>query len=284
LIMGLINIGSSMAVWSIGNKFVDNPEAVTLIVFAVTVVLLIIAFIITQSFDKLAQANRMKSEFVSIVSHQLRSPLANLKWAIEFMMSGKIGPIGEKQLEYFKILKENLTRMVDLVSGLLTVSKIETAKLPFKKAEFFLNDLVKNVVRIFTPFASASNVKINLLLPADLPKIISDYSQVSQVVSNLLDNALRYIKNSGEIGIKTEKKNGYLYFEIKDTGVGIPQADQKYIFQKFFRSENVMKYQTQGSGLGLYISKAIIEKAGGKIGFKSQEGSGSTFWFTLPLK
>lgn len=284
LIMGLINIGSSLAAWSIGNRFIDSPQAVVLIVLSITVILLIISFIITQSFDKLAQANRMKSEFVSIVSHQLRSPLSNLKWAIEFLMSGRIEPIGEKQLEYFKILKENSARMEDLISDLLIVSRIETAKLPFKKSEFSLDNLVQKLVKTFTPFAKASNVEINLSVSADLPKIVSDFSQIGQVIENLLDNATRYIKDAGEIKIKLEKRNSNLYLEIKDTGVGIPKDDQKYIFQKFFRAENVMKYQTQGSGLGLYISKAIIEKAGGKIGFKSQEGKGSTFWFTLPLK
>ena len=255
-----------------------------MIVLSVTVILFVISFIITQSFDKLAQANRMKSEFVSIVSHQLRSPLSNLKWAIEFLMSGRIEPIGEKQLEYFKILKENSSRMEDLISDLLIVSRIETAKLPFKKAEFSLDDLVKELVKTFIPFARASNVEINLFVPADLPKIVSDFSQIGQVIENLLDNATRYIKDAGEIKIKLEKRNKDIYLEIKDTGVGIPRDDQKYIFQKFFRAENVMKYQTQGSGLGLYISKAIIEKAGGRIGFKSQEGKGSTFWFTLPIK
>ena len=225
----------------------------------------------------------MKSEFVSIVSHQLRSPLSNLKWAIEFLMAGKIGPIGEKQLEYFKILKENSARMSDLVSDLLTVSRIETARLPFKKAEFSLADLARELVKTFSPFAKASNVEVGLSAPADLPKIISDASQISQVIENLLDNALRYSKNTGEIEIKLKKRNSNLYLEIQDQGVGIPEYDQKYIFQKFFRSGNVMKYQTQGSGLGLYIAKAIIEKAGGKIGFKSQEGAGSTFWFTLPI-
>jgi len=283
LLMGLINVSSSLAIWSIGNRFINSPEVVTLIVLSVTVVLFIIAFIITQSFDKLAQANRMKSEFVSIVSHQLRSPLSNLKWAIEFLMSGKIESVGEKQLEYFKILKENSARMSDLISDLLTVSRIETARLPFKKAEFSLSDLIQESVKTFAPFARASNIEVNLSVPAGLPKIVSDASQISQVIGNLLDNALRYSKNTGEIEIKLEKRNDNLYLEIKDTGVGIPREDQKHIFQKFFRSENVMKYQTQGSGLGLYIAKAIIEKAGGRIGFKSQEGRGSTFWFTLPL-
>ena len=114
--------------------------------------------------------------------------------------------------------------------------------------------------------------------------VIASSNHIQLVVENFLDNAIRYVKQSGDIKIKIEDRNGKIYFEIKDNGVGIPNDDQKYIFQKFFRAKNVMKYQTQGSGLGLYIAKNIIEKSNGKIGFKSKENEGSTFWFTLPRK
>lgn len=284
LIMGLVIIASSLLAYIIGTSYIENPETVVLIVLGLTAVLFVMAFTITQSFEKLAEASRMKSEFVSIVSHQLRSPLSNLKWAMEVLMSGRLGKIGEKQTEYFKILKENNVRMGELVQNLLTVSRIETATLSQKKSEISLLDLIEKVVSRLEPFARASNVKINFTFEKDLPKVFADADQIKQVVENLLDNAVRYIKESGQVEISLSKKNKSLYFEIKDNGVGIPKEDQKYIFQKFFRSGNALKYQTQGSGLGLYIVKSIVEKAGGKIGFESQEGKGSTFWFTLPIK
>jgi len=199
-------------------------------------------------------------------------------------MSGRLGKIEEKQTEYFRILKENSGRMQELVSDLLTVSRIETATLPLKKKEIFLPDLINKLISEFEPFAKASNVEIEFKSQKDLPKVFADPNQIRLVVENLLDNAIRYIKDKGKAEIRLEKKGKNLYFEIKDNGVGIPKEDQKYIFQKFFRSENILRYQTQGSGLGLYITKAIVERSGGKIGFKSQEGVGSTFWFTLPTK
>jgi signal transduction histidine kinase len=284
LIMGLIIIISTLTAYAIGVRYIEDPRIVALIVLFATTILFIIAVIITNSFERLAETNRMKSEFVSIVSHQLRSPLSNLRWALELLMSGKIGKIEEKQLEYFTILKENSNRMRELIEDLLIVSRIETAKLPIKKMEFPLEDLVKELIKEFTPFAKASNVEIKFLPEENLPKIFADQSQIRLVIENLLDNAIRYIKGGGVVEIKIGGQEKNIYFEIRDTGVGIPKEEQKYIFQKFFRSENVLKYQTQGSGLGLYISKAIIEKSGGKIGFKSQEGIGSTFWFTLPIK
>ena len=284
LIMGLIIILAMIASYQIGIYYIEAPEIIALMVIGITIILLIISFIINQSFERLAEASRMKSEFISVASHQLRSPLSNLRWAIELLMSGKLGRIEEKQTEYFRILKENSGRMLELVSDLLTVSRIETATLPLKKKEISLENLIRELISKFEPFAKALNVEIKFEPQANLPKALADPSQIRLALENLLDNAIRYIKNKGKVDIKLEQRGKNFYFEIKDSGVGVPKEDQKHIFQKFFRSENILKYQTQGSGLGLYISKSIVERSGGKIGFKSEENKGSTFWFTLPIK
>jgi len=284
LVMGMIIIGSTLITYAVGTNYIEEPELVALVALLVALVLFIISAIITRSFESLAEASRMKSEFINIVSHQLRSPLSNLRWTIELLMSGRLGKIEKEQTEYFRILKENSGRMGELVSDLLIVSRLETATLPLKKEETSLEDLINKLIAGFQPFVKASNVKIEFKSQKDLPKISTDPSQATLVVENLLDNATRYVKDSGKVKILLEKRGQSLYFEIEDNGVGIPRGDQKYIFQKFFRSENIMRYQTQGSGLGLYISRAIIGKLGGKIGFKSKEGEGSTFYFTLPIK
>jgi len=283
LIMGLIIIASALIIYGLGTYYIEEPEIVALIVLSLTVVLFIIAFTIVHSFEKLAEANRMKSEFVNIVSHQLRSPLSNLKWVIDLLISGRLGRVEEKQTEYFRVLKENSARMNELISDLLIVSRIETAALPFKKQEFSLEDLTKELISNFQPFARASNVQIEFQSKPDLPKVFADPSQIKQVIENFLDNAIRYIKAQGRVKIKIEKKNKDLRFEIEDSGVGIPKEDQKYIFQKFFRSSNATRQQTQGSGLGLFIAKSIIKRSGGEIGFQSEENKGSTFWFTIPI-
>jgi len=283
LVMGLIIIVSSLTIYAIGNKYIEDPIAVAFLVLLITGVLLIISAIITNSFERLSEASRMKSEFVSVVSHQLRSPLSNLKWSIEFLLSGRVSSVTEKQLEYFKIIKENEHRMQELVSDLLTVSRIEQGKLPLKKENFFMEDLSKEALREMEIFARANNVELELKSENGLPKITADRLQLKLVVGNFLDNAIRYIHERGKVEISISKKNRHIYFQVKDNGVGIPKDDKKYIFQKFFRSSNVLRHRTEGSGLGLYIAKSIIEKSGGKIGFSSQEGVGSTFWFTLPI-
>jgi signal transduction histidine kinase len=284
LMMGLIIMASILAAYAIGTKYIEDPYVVALIIMGLTVVLLVLAFIITRSFEKLAEANRMKSEFVSIVSHQLRSPLSNLKWTIDLLMSEKVNLEEEKQFEYLKILEENAERMGELISDLLVVSRIEQGRFTPRKENFSLKELIDKVIDEAKIFLKTTNTEINFKPEGNSPKIFSDPSQIKMVTTNLLDNAIRYCKNKGKIEIGLEKRGKNLYFEIKDNGVGIPKDDQKYIFQKFFRSQNALKEQTSGSGLGLYIAKAIVEKAHGKIGFKSQEGIGSTFWFTLPIK
>jgi signal transduction histidine kinase len=284
LIMGMIIALVSVLSYLIGTRYIAEPRIVALIVLIISAILLILATIITNSFERLAEANKMKSEFISIVSHQLRSPLSNLAWTLELLMSGRLGKIEKDQVEYFKILKENSDRMKDLVKDLLIVSRIESARLFLKKEEFSFEELVKEIIKEFEPLAKASNCQIEFSPEENLPKIYGDRYQIRQVIENLLDNAIRYTKGKGMVKIKIKKEKNSVYFEIEDNGVGIPKEDQKFIFQKFFRASNVLKYKTQGTGLGLYISKAIIERSGGKIGFKSQEGKGSTFWFKLPIK
>jgi signal transduction histidine kinase len=284
LIMGIIIGLVSILSYAIGTRYIEEPRIVALIILIVAAILLTLATLITNSFEKLAEANRMKSEFISIVSHQLRAPLSNLAWTLELLMSGRFGKIEPEQVEYFKILKENSDRMRDLVRDLLIVSKIESAKLFLKKEEFSLEELTKEIIKEFEPFAKASNCQVEFFPEENLPKILGDRYQIRQVIENLLDNAIRYTKGEGKVKIRIMKEKKFIHFEIEDNGVGIPKEDQKFIFQKFFRASNVLRYKTQGTGLGLYISKAIIERSGGKIGFKSQEGVGTTFWFKLPIK
>lgn len=283
LVMGLLIIASSLLTYAIGNKYIEDPQVVALATIILSAVLLIISSIITKSFDRLAEISRMKTEFINIVSHQLRGPLSNLKWALDYMMSGKIDTSHEKQLEYFKILQENNVRMEGLISDLLTVSRIEQGNFFLKKAEVNLKEIIEKIIKDTEIFSRASGITINFQVEEKLPSIVADSFQIRLVVENLLNNAIRYTKKGGLIEIKLARKNRNLYFEIKDNGIGIPKNDQKYIFQKFFRASNIIKYDTQGSGLGLYIVKSIISKSKGRIGFKSQEGIGSTFWFELPL-
>jgi signal transduction histidine kinase len=285
LILSLLVIFSSILTYFLGNRFIQDPLLVALLVLLLVAVLFIFGFILIQGFEKLAEANRLKSEFVGIVSHQLRTPLSNFRWCLELMMSGRINPVSQKQLEYFQILRENSERMQELIKDLLIISKLETAGLPLKFSNFSLKELLESLVEEFRSYAKASNLEIELKINnSQLKNIKSDPEKLKIVVENLLDNAIRYSQKKGKVKILTEKRKENLYFQIDDEGIGIPKEDQKFIFQKFFRAKNATITQAGGTGLGLYISKEIIKKLKGKIGFKSQEQKGSTFWFSIPIK
>jgi signal transduction histidine kinase len=281
LVMGAIIIISMTVAYFVGQRYISNPLSVALITIFLALVLFVISYIITHGFEKLAEASRMKSEFVSIVSHQLRFPLTNLKWTLDLLLTND-GE--EKRVEYYKILKDNSLRMEDLIDNLLIVSRIEQGKFPAKKEELSMGELVEKAARGLEQFAQVSGIKLALDIEAGLPKIMLDKFQLGLILDNLINNAIRYTKKPGEVAIRLTKNGSKFFCVVEDTGIGISKEDQKFIFQKFFRGRNAQQYQTQGTGLGLYIAERIAKNSGGKIGFSSQENKGSTFWFTLPIK
>lgn len=287
LIMGVIIVFSTLFTYAISSKFIEDPLLISLIVIFLTWLLLILSYLVTQSFERLAEASRMKIEFLTIMSHQIRAPFANMRWVTDLLLSKKsnISKNKEQEEEYLLILRENSQRLEELINKIITVSKIEQGKFPLRKDFFDFKELINKVILEFKSYAEASNVKVIFDNSQQLPKILGDASQIREVVENFVDNAIKYTKDKGEVKISLSKvkSNKDVHFEIKDSGVGIPKEDQKYIFQKFFRSKSAMKHQTQGSGLGLFIVKSIIESHNGKVGFVSEEGKGTTFWFTLPV-
>lgn len=281
-IMGLVIIAVIIFTYFLATKRLSDPFIVTLIVLAAGGILLIINFIITNSFERMAEASRMKSELVSIVSHQLRAPLTNVRFALDFLVSDRENPVTRDEAEYYSIIKENSGRMNELVNNLLTVSKIESGNFPLNKKRVSLVETTKKLVEKFKPYIIASNIKVVLDIQEKVNDVFADPLWLEQVVENLLDNAIKYTKGSGEVKIIIKQRDAIINFEIKDQGMGIPKEEQGYIFEKFFRSKNVSRAKTHGSGLGLHIVKKVVELSGGRVWFHSEEGKGTTFYFILP--
>ena len=270
--------------YAIGTQYIEDPQITALGILIFTMILLCISFIITRSFERMAEATRMKAEFVSIVSHQLRSPLSNMSWSLDFLTSHDGQVSQNKHEEYLQTLKSNTSRMIDLVKDLLLVSQLEDNTVQTKKETFSFTELMEDILKGLEPAMLVRKVRVRLEGKPLLKDISFDQLQLRHVITNLLDNAIRYSAEGSTVNVAYEQKGDKFSFSVQDSGIGISKNDQKYIFQKFFRSGNARKFQVQGSGLGLYIAKSIIEKGGGSIKFASQEHKGSTFSFIIPLK
>jgi len=282
-ILGLVNVAAMVGTYFVSSRFTDEPEITALITIIISLIIFIIGTAVVQGFDKLLEANKMKTEFIRIASHQLRTPLSSLRWANDLLMQGRIGKPSEEQIEYLEIIKESNQRMLKLINDLLDVTKIEMGNLVIDSKEVDMEQIATQSINELNPIARANNAPISLKIEGKLPLILSDPEKIKMVFLNLIDNAIKYSKGAGEIILSMQRKGDYIYVSIKDQGVGIPKAQQKNIFQKFFRSDNVMKHQTVGSGLGLFIVKAIIDANKGTVWFESDENKGSTFYFKIPI-
>lgn len=230
------------------------------------------------------EIDRMKSEFISVASHQLRTPLSAIKWVIKMLIDGDAGEMNDEQRELLDKGYKSNERMITLVNDLLNVSRIEEGRFQYQFAFEDITAVIDSVVSEVRPIAEEKGIEVKVEnLPSGLPKVKVDSNKLRLAVMNLVDNAMKYTQKDGVVTIRTKADRKYLTLEVQDTGVGIPKKQQAQMFQKFFRATNVVKMQTEGSGLGLFIVKNIVERHGGKISFDSEEGKGTTFRFTLPV-
>jgi len=228
------------------------------------------------------EVDKMKSEFISITSHQLRTPLSSMKWFLEMLVNGDLGAMTEKQASVVLDIYNSNERIIMLVNDLLDVSRMESGKVVLEPTPTNLADFIKSML----PEVNQNFVKrkqtFEFVKPDTLPRIAIDPKLIWQALANLLTNASKYTPEGGKIKLRLALDAKNILIEVSDNGFGIPEFQKNRIFEKFFRADNTAKQE--GTGLGLYIVKEIIEASGGIIWFESMEGKGTTFSFTLPLE
>lgn len=284
IIVGIMIAATMIGVYYV-SRFYESPEILTVIEFSVASILLTIGSTIIRGVEAVAKANKMKTEFVSIASHQLKTPIAEINWQMELLMSKYFKDLSEKQKEIIKGISKSSARMTRLASDLLDVAHIDQGKLVLVKELVDLKDLISDAIDSQNNFAKSLGVEVKSFLPKRQMKVLADKKHLAVVLDNLLSNAIKYTNKKGLVEIILEKDgNENAVVCVRDNGFGISRNEQSSIFQKFFRSNNPAKNKTDGTGLGLYISKNIIEQSGGKLWFESIERVGSEFFFSLPLK
>lgn len=240
---------------------------------------------ILEDVTKAKEIEKRKDEFVSLAAHQLRTPSSAIKWSLEMMEEQGINSLWtQEQRDLFKKARESTERMITLIGDLLDIAKIEQGKAIFSSVPTDIEILLREVIASFQKQLKEKKIRLEFQkFTEGMPKIEIDKEKIKLAFQNLIDNAIRYTPPGGMVTVELKSDNiKKVEIIIKDTGIGIPKDQYHKVFSKFFRAKNAILMETEGSGLGLYITKSIIDTHKGEIWFTSEEGKGTTFYVTLP--
>lgn len=238
--------------------------------------------VVLRDVTREAQVDRMKSEFVSIVSHELRTPMTAIKGYVDLFAMGTLGAVSERQHEYLDIVKTNADRLSEMVNELLDLSRIEAGNVQMHYQAVSLPRVVHEVALMLQKDFDDRGIRLQLDVPDTLPDVLSDPGRLTQILTNLLSNALKYTFQ-GHVSVTARVAGRYVQVDIADTGIGMSEEDQTKLFTRFFRASTARTREISGTGLGLSITRSLIEMQGGRIWVKSAVDQGSSFSFTIPV-
>lgn len=239
------------------------------------------AILVFQDVSYLREVDQMKTGFLSVAAHQLRTPLSTIRWYLELLNDPSEGKLKKNQKMFAENAYLSLRKMVGLVNRLLAVTRLESGRVPFKPEPTDLKTMTRDILESLKRPLEERRLEIRTDLP-DLPSVPLDSTLTREVMVNLVENAIRYTPDGGRITVSAKDEGALISWSVSDTGIGIPKAQQEKIFEKFYRASNAVEHSSEGSGLGLYLAQFIVSAWGGEISFTSEEGKGSTFRVTIP--
>lgn len=235
-----------------------------------------------ESNKKLQALDEAKDEFMSMASHQLRTPLTSVKGYVSMVLEGDAGQLNADQKKLLQEAYASAQRMVYMIADFLNVSRLKTGKFLLEPSTVSLPALINEEISQLAPTAQSRGLTLEAHVPAEFPDLQLDETKIRQVIMNFIDNAIFYSNSGGTIVISLEAKDGVVTFTVKDTGIGVPAAERAKVFSKFFRASNARHVRPDGTGIGLFMAKKVVSAHGGEMIFESQENKGSLFGFTLP--
>jgi signal transduction histidine kinase len=227
---------------------------------------------------QLLELDHVKDEFVSSVSHELRTPLTSISGYVELLIENETD---DEKRQHLAIVERNADRLLGLVSDLLFTARLQDGRLELEHEPVDMSELVRDAVASARPRAEAASVDLHAEI-GEVSPVAGEAVRLAQLLDNLVSNAIKFTPGGGDVTVRLEQREAWVCLEVCDTGIGIPESERERLFERFFRSQNALERQIQGTGLGLYISKAIVESHGGRIGVQSREQGGTTFVVELP--
>jgi signal transduction histidine kinase len=233
--------------------------------------------------ERLSELDRLKDEFVALVSHELRTPLTSIRGYLELVLEGDAGDLNDEQRQFLGVVERNAHRLLALVGDLLFLAQMEAGKLSLEVGAVDLSAIAAESVETARPLAEEKDVTLTLAT-GPLALIAGDRARLAQLLDNLISNGIKFTPSGGRVDVRVRGQRGNAVIEVRDTGMGIPADEQQHLFERFFRTSRATEQAIPGTGLGLAISKAIVHGHGGRITLTSEEGAGTTFRISIPVR